>query len=355
MLFDFIIANRDEIVASARSKVAARRAPTPTEQEVTRGVPMFLEQLVEILRRRLPSLVGPMLRTATNHGATLLEAGYSVGQVVHSYGDICQAVTELAVLRDAKITADEFQTLNRCLDDSIADAVTEYSRLRDESSQNRESERSGVLAHELRNRIATAQLALRAIRSGQAPVGGSVASLLTRSLDRMTGLVNRALVEVRLNSGLTRPERLPLHELIREVEVDGTMEANAHGVLLHIERVDRRVDILADHEVLAGVVSNLLQNAVKFTAEGGEVSLRTSSRSDSVTIQIADHCGGLPAGKVEEMFEAFQQRGVNRSGLGLGLFICRKGVEASGGRIHITDVPGTGCVFTVELPRMAAA
>jgi signal transduction histidine kinase len=355
MLFDLIIANRDEIVASTRAKAAARRRPAPTEQEVTGSVSLFLEQLVETLRRDASSLVGPMQRSAVTRGAALLDAGYSVGQVVHSYGDICQAVTELVVQCGAQISADEFQVLNRCLDDAIADAVTEYSRLKYESSVRDESVRSGVLAHELRNRIATAQLALRAIRKGQASVGGSVAAMLTRSLDRMAGVVNHTLVEVRSNSGFTRPERLPLHELIREVGVEGTVYARAHGVLLQVAPVDRHIDILADHEILAGAISNLLQNGVKFTAEGGEVSLTTGSGCGGVTIEVADHCGGLPPGRTEEMFEAFQQRGADRSGLGLGLFICRKGVEVSGGQIRITDVPGTGCVFTVELPRMAAA
>ena len=74
-----------------------------------------------------------------------------------------------------------------------------------------------------------------------------------------------------------------------------------------------------------------------------------------VAIEIEDQCGGLPPGKVEELFGAFQQRGANRSGLGLGLFISRRGVEASGGVIRVRDVPGSGCVFTIELPLIPAA
>jgi len=74
-----------------------------------------------------------------------------------------------------------------------------------------------------------------------------------------------------------------------------------------------------------------------------------------VEIEIEDQCGGLPPGKAEELFGAFQERATNRSGLGLGLFISRKGVEASGGVLRVRDVPGSGCVFTIDLPLLALA
>jgi hypothetical protein len=73
-----------------------------------------------------------------------------------------------------------------------------------------------------------------------------------------------------------------------------------------------------------------------------------------VQIDVADECGGLPTGKCEELAAACEQRGADRSGLGLGLFITRKAVEASGGVLRVRDVPGTGCVFTIDLPRVAS-
>ena len=76
-----------------------------------------------------------------------------MAQVIHGYGDVCQAVTELADETSARITADEFHTLNRCLDDAIAEAVTEYARLRESAFAEGETQRSGVLAHEMRNRF----------------------------------------------------------------------------------------------------------------------------------------------------------------------------------------------------------
>src|ERR1700722_10987161 len=128
MLVEFITAHREEIIGSTRVKVAQRLAPTPPERERTSGVPAFLDQLAETLRRASSSGAA-IERGAALHGAALLGLGYTVAQVVHDYGDICQAVTELAQELDAPITTDEFHTLNRCLDDAIAGAMTEYTRL----------------------------------------------------------------------------------------------------------------------------------------------------------------------------------------------------------------------------------
>ena len=217
-----------------------------------------------------------------------------------------------------------------------------------------ETERSGIFAHELRNRISAAQLAFLAIKSGRAPIGGSVAAVVTRNLHGMSTLIDRALVEVRVDSGSALRQRVHLRQLIEDAEVDGTMEAGLHGVSLSVAAIDREVDVDADPQILAGAVANLLQNAFKFTHAGGHVSLRTWVTGTRVEIEIEDQCGGLPPGKAEELFGAFQQRGANRSGLGLGLFISRKGVEASGGVIRVRDVPGSGCIFTIDLPLHAA-
>jgi signal transduction histidine kinase len=118
--------------------------------------------------------------------------------------------------------------------------------------------------------------------------------------------------------------------------------------------VDDGVVIEADRQVLAAVVMNLLQNAFKFTRPGTAVVLRVVASAARVLIEIQDQCGGLPSGNVSELFRPFEQRGVDRTGLGLGLAFSRRGVEASNGRIYARNLPEKGCVFTVDLPRIPA-
>ena len=143
MLHDFLTTNRAELIDRCRAMVTQRLAPKATGRELEHGIPLFLDQLITTLQGgqasestspRISGRAGgvepdaaQMRSTATLHGRELLKHGYSVDQVVHDYGDLCQAITALALEQDSPIGVEEFRTLNRCLDNGIADAVTEYS------------------------------------------------------------------------------------------------------------------------------------------------------------------------------------------------------------------------------------
>jgi predicted RNA-binding Zn-ribbon protein involved in translation (DUF1610 family) len=139
-----------------------------------------------------------MTRTATQHGHDLLRQGFTVSQVVHDYGDICQTITELALEESAPISIDDVRLLHRCFDDAIASAVTEYGRERDQpnAAQARaRSERIAALGRELRSSINTARLALRVIKSGSVGLAGSTGTVIDRTLLDANDLIDR-LVEV---------------------------------------------------------------------------------------------------------------------------------------------------------------
>lgn len=123
MLSEFVTSKRNEIIARCRKRVAARMSPPPTEHELVEGIPMFLDQLARALKSE--DLAGASVAaSARTHGAELMKAGFSIGQVVSDYGDVCQIVTELTIETGTTITTKEFQTLNYCLDVAIAGAVT---------------------------------------------------------------------------------------------------------------------------------------------------------------------------------------------------------------------------------------
>jgi hypothetical protein len=130
------------------------------------------------------------------------------------------------------------------------------------------------------------------------------------------------------------------------------MEANARDLSFEVTPVAPGIDVAVDRQLLAGAVVNLLQNAFKFTCPQGRVSLNTVVTAQSVLIEVHDQCGGLPVGKAEELFQPFVQRNVAQTGLGLGLSISRRSIQAIGGQLRVRDMPGVGCVFTVELSRV---
>jgi signal transduction histidine kinase len=359
VLHEFLTLYREQIIEKTRAKVATRFAPRPTAAELEHGVPLFLDQLAATLRREQETAARPtsaaMTEGAIRHGAELRSAGFTVAQVVHDYGDVCQAVTELAIELNSPISADEFKTLNRCLDEAIAQAVTEFARQRDLSVSEEGTERLGFFAHELRNLLSNAMLAFEVLKGGTVGVGGSTGAVLGRNLVALRDLIDRSLSEVRLEAGLQRRQHVPLADLMEEVELAAAIEANARGLQLTVTPVEPGVVIDVDRQLIAAALANLLQNAFKFGRPNGHVVLRTDTTTDPgrVLIEVEDECGGLPPGRAEDLFRPFEQRGADQTGMGLGLAIARESVAANGGEIRARNLPGKGCVFTIELPRFS--
>ena len=373
MLHDFLTANQADLIERCRSKVVHRSEPKATSAELRRGIPIFLEQLTKTLRVEQTS--EPMLSrkvsgpsgggkadfseiavTAALHGRNLLGHGFSIDQVVHDYGDLCQAITDLAFERNAPIETTEFRTLNRCLDNAIADAVKEFSYQRDaliaEKTEQTLSERLGFLAHELRNLIHTATLALTAIKSGNVGLAGATGAILDRSLVALRNLIDRSLSEVRMTAGVPVQHQLfSLADFIGDIRVSASLEAHVNKCVFTVSAVDPQLAVDADRDLLASAVGNLLQNAFKFTHRQTEVTLNAYAAADRILIDVEDHCGGLPPDEAEKMFLPFTQGRPDKTGLGLGLSISRRSVEVIEGILSVRDKPGSGCVFTIDLPR----
>jgi signal transduction histidine kinase len=356
MLDRFIAAHRDEIITRCRVKVAVRSVAVPNQLDEDYGVPLFLDQLIEALRHGMRS--SPEIgESAIRHGRELLRKGFTMSQVVHDYGDVCQSVTELATEMSAVISSADFCVLNRCLDEAIAGAVTEYGRQRDQSTVDvaaaRGADQLEFLAHELRNLLNTAILSFEVLRTGNVGVTGSTGSVLHRSLLGLRALIGRSLAEVRLAQGIHSQEPIRLFELIDEVVAAAELHAHTVGLRLTVLPVDQDIGIQGDRQVLAAVVANLLQNAFKFTRPQTTVTLRVRASAERVLIEVEDECGGLAGANHDDLFRPFEQRSQDRTGLGLGLEFSRWGVEASHGRIYARNVPECGCVFTIDLPRLA--
>ncbi len=316
---------------------------------------MFLDQLDVALRRaKLHETVDhvEIHDSASRHGNHLFHEGVTVAGVVSSYGDLCQVITGLAVDQHASIGAEDFQTLNLCLDDATAGAVSAYSKQRERAISDEETERLGVLAHELRNALNAAILAFGIIKKGVVATGGSTSAMLDRSHMRLQSLIDRSLADVRLDAGLLNLERVPVWEVIEEAEIGASVAAQAKGLhFFSAATGDRRVIVEVDRPILAAAIANLLQNAFKFTLPGTTVKLRASCTTTRVLIEVEDECGGLPPGEAESLLRPFVQKDRDRTGVGLGLSICLKAVKMMAGQLHIRDLPGKGCVFTIDLPK----
>jgi len=372
MMHDFLFNNRVELITRCRAKVALRPARGATVDQLKNGVPLFLDQLIRTLRVEQTTepldsrtISGPaggggaseIGTSAALHGRALLDLGFNVSQVVHDYGDLCQAITDLAYERDAPFAVDEFRTLNRCLDNAIADAVTEFGYQRDNVAAEKQTlaanEQAGFFAHELRNYLNTASLAFDAAHAGNLTLSGATGTLLKRSLTGLRDLIDRSLNEVRETATNPASGVFSIAEFIAEVQHAAELAARVRGCKFSVSHVESQLAVKGDRDLLYAALGNLLQNAFKFTHNHSEVMLRVHAVADRILVDVEDHCGGLPPGSVALLFQPFKQHSTDKSGLGLGLSIARRSVESFGGTLTVLDKPGIGCVFTIDLPRYA--
>lgn len=257
----------------------------------------------------------------------------------------CEDGTLAGVNREPSVKEEEIDVI---LQDGFASLAE-----RSPDQSNIEVRRRSFFVHELRNHLNTAILAFEAGKKGEVVTGRAV-EMLGRSLRRLRDLIDRSVTEVRIASGVHRRERLRLAELIEEIGSDASIDATNRRLQFTVESVDNKLLVDVDRHLFTSAISNLLQNALKFTRPLSHVCLRTHSTAERVSIEVEDECGGLPPGGAEAIFRPFEQGGSDRTGLGLGLAISRQAIEADGGALSVRDIPGKGCVFIAKIPLAGA-
>lgn len=201
------------------------------------------------------------------------------------------------------------------------------------------------MAHELRNALSPAHMAFKVLQMGQVGLHSQTATILERALLRMSELVSQMLLDVRRQSGSAiERSRVMLSSLVDELVLALPLEREVRVV----NQVDASLECVANRTALVSSIGNILQNAIKYTRQGGVVTIRGHRSADDVHIDVEDECGGLPA-RVEELMRPFVQRSQDRSGLGLGLSIARRAAMVNGGTLLARNIPGKGCGFTVTL------
>jgi signal transduction histidine kinase len=372
MMHKFLLQNRESLIERCRIKVSVRAARVVTAEQLQNGIPLFLDQLIDRLKIEQPS--DPLTkcekpeqtaselppndlgRTAAKHTHGLLHFGFSIDQLVHNYGDLCQAVTDLACERGEPFEIDEFRTLIQFLDDASASAVVEYTTHRDSIVAHDTAldmaEKLEDLALDLRGLIGTAMLAFAAAKASNLSLKGATGSVLEHGLFDLRDLIDRALAASRSTAG-TSPcgEVFSVAEFIEEIKFAAGLAAQVRGCSLLVTAVSPTLNARGDRDLLYAAVGSLIQNAFKFTRAHTAVFLNVHTVADRILIDVVDHCGGLSNGDTETLFLPFAGSAVDKTGLGLGLHVARRSVELNGGSLTARNQPGKGCTFTISLPR----
>lgn len=215
----------------------------------------------------------------------------------------------------------------------------------------------GNVSHELRTPLASIRALVESLQEGWVEDPDDVREFLRRihqQVDRLTVLVNELLDLSRIESGALEltPEEVDVHAVLREAASLLEARAAAQGVQLHIpEGEGPRLE--ADRQALIRIVSNLLDNAIKFSPRGAAVRAGVADEGELIALTVADEGPGIAPGDLPRVFERFYKGDTSRAngGVGLGLAIVKHLVRVHGGTVEAASPPGGGAVFTVRLPR----
>ena len=222
----------------------------------------------------------------------------------------------------------------------------------------RKTEFIAVLAHELRNPLAPIRHGLQLMHShsGNPETLKKVRDMLDRQVNQMVRLVDDLLDVARITSGKVelRKQRAEIGDLVK-VAVETSIpliDASNHSLTISIP--DESMPVYVDPERISQVISNLLNNAAKYTPNGGAISLNVSHDENDVVVSVTDNGIGIAAHAIGNVFDLFRQVGhdMERSagGLGIGLSLVRQLVELHGGTASVTSSgEGTGCTFMIRL------
>jgi signal transduction histidine kinase len=342
---------RQELIERWTAMVVKETVTEPlTHAQLVDQMPLFIDDLTAALHpEALP--LPPAGENALEHGAQRLSLGFDVGEVVREYGALHRCVIELAKDAGLVITPHEQVVLARCLNAGVANAVSQYVSERDAELHRQMAEHIGFIAHEVRNPLSSARMAFGLLQRRELAAGGTVVELLSRTLRRTVDVVDNTLQHASLSLGVSpRPERLALAPLLEEIIFDCTAEAQVKGIDVVVSS-EPELAVDADPRLLQSAIANLLRNGLKFSRPSSILQVRARRADDGrVRVEVEDACGGLPPGRIEELFTPLVRRGADQTGFGLGLAIAQQAAVAHGGTLTVRDLPGTGCIFTLDLP-----
>lgn len=306
MLYEFISQNHAWLLERGK-QLREARGQVPVDHELGRGFSLFLDQLIASLRQEESegayssgAISGPTSgapsqsevgMAAFSLGSEVYALGVPIDQLVHSYGDMCQAIVELSEQMNLRLEIAEYHLLNQCLDNAIATAVTEY-----EFHQNRQlasHSRRAEMAHKaevserLRNHLGTATTAIAALKLRELTLGGVTGRILERSLMHLNEIVNGLENEEIAHQAATEA----LHLVQLATFLTGVVSAvmPCTSILkrrLTLAPVPATLALQAPLEMLAAVLIGLLQACLERTVEDDEINLHGYARGSSILIDI---------------------------------------------------------------------
>ena len=352
---------RDTLLAEWRHEVrqlsVAHNLDVPTLND---HIPDLLEELAcELEVCSDGSMIEGLKENPITHGLDRLRLGFDVEEVVGEYNALRGVIQDLVERHDLRLRGAVNRTINRVIDVSIGLAVKTYAAQKALEIQQRREERLTFVAHDLRSPLAAIAMAARLLEVTVPDVGKDErAAMLLETMHRNVTRLNSLVVKVaqeeanlkaQVDEKVKRRE-VKLRELVELLVSDLRPLAEASNLNL-INRVPEELTVIADANMLALIFQNLISNAIDYTPNGKvTVGARAGEGSAAVECWVGDNGAGIPADRLEKVFDKLESDPVRRSGMGLGLAIVKQFVEAHGGQVSVESELGQGSTFRFTIP-----
>jgi signal transduction histidine kinase len=348
LLADFIQLNKHKIIERWKVTVKDRLGLMLEASELVNDLPLFLADLLEALR----SAAGkwPEMSGAAKHGRRRMRLGIDIGGLSEEMTLVGEIVLELIDEVELAVPAREVRELFHAMGRGVAASVRAYAALRDREIVEQAMQHYSFIAHEVRGPLQTARLTGALLLTAEdEPRRRKHFERLDNAIARASQLVDDSLVQARL-SGNPRvsPEPIAVSELAHTICAEIEEQAQAKRITL-IQDIET-LQVEADRRLLLSAITNLMRNAIKFSLEGGRVTLRARALEDRVLFEVEDSCAGMPDDLLPKLFQPFVQENADRSGFGLGLSIVKRAVEAHHGSVRVVNRTNEGCTFVLDLP-----
>ena len=352
---------RDTLLAEWRREVrqlsAAHDLDVPTLND---HVPDLLEELADELESSSDeSMIGELKKNSVIHGLDRLRLGFDVEEVVGEYNALRGVIQDLIERHDLRLRGVVNRTINRVIDVSIGLAVKTYAAQKALEIQQRRQEHLAFVAHDLRSPLAAIAMAAQLLEVTVPDVGKDErAAMLLETMHRNVTRLNSLVVKVvqeEANLKATVNERIVRREVklraLVEVLVSDLGPLAAVSNLSLANEVPEGLTVFADANMLTLIFQNLISNAIDYTPNG-EVTIGAKKIEESAAVEcwVSDNGAGIPADRLDKVFDKLETDPDRKSGMGLGLAIVRQFVEAHGGQVAVESELGQGSTFRFTIP-----
>lgn len=347
LLIDFIQANKDTIIDRWKTLARDRLGLTLGTSELVDDLPLFLDDLAEALNSGTGEL--PDTSAAEKHGRQRMRSGINIGGLAEEMTLVGETILELTGEVERAIPAEEVRKLFHAIGRGVAASVRAYAALRDREIVEQGIQHYSFIAHEIRGPLQAARLTATLLLREEEPKRQKYFEQLDNAIAKASQLIDESIVQARLFSK-PRVSARPVAVSPMADTICGEIQPQAQAKRITIVKDIEIEQLEADERLLLTAITNLMRNAVNFSPEGGQVTLRARTLDNRVLFEVEDTCGGMPEDLPAKLFQPFVQEKAERGGFGLGLLIAKRAVEAHGGSVRVINRPDKGCTFVLDLP-----